>query len=187
MTNPHTSTTPRDRTLILVRHAKAEQVPGKPDRDRELTPRGRKDARAVGAWLRQASGDGVLPSGIIDLALCSTSERTRQTIEEICLGGASVKETRFDQRIYEASAAQLLDVLHEVRDSVSTVFLIGHAPGVPVLAAALAQDGAGSAEAVERLADSFPTSGTALLKFEGPWSDLAPETARLLDFVVPRG
>src|SRR5665647_1584015 len=36
-----------ERTLLLLRHAKAEQAPGKPDHERKLAPRGRKDARAV--------------------------------------------------------------------------------------------------------------------------------------------
>ena len=36
------STAAREKTLVLMRHAKAEQVLGKPDHDRELTARGRR-------------------------------------------------------------------------------------------------------------------------------------------------
>lgn len=176
-------TTPMsEHTLILVRHAKGEQVDGKRDHDRELTPRGRRDARAVGKWLSDES-----QAGGLDLVLCSTSQRTRQTLEAVLAGGASVKDTRFDERIYDASAATLLDVLREVPDSVNAVIVIGHAPGIPVLTTALAQDGAGSTDAAERLSHGFPTSGLAVLGFEGGWSALAPETAYLRDFVVPRG
>lgn len=176
-------TTPTiERTLILLRHAKGEQVEGKPDHDRELAPRGRKDARAVGQWLSDSSR-AMVP----DLVLCSTSERTRQTLDGVCAGGASVKDTHFDERIYEASAATLLDVLREVPDSVNAVLMIGHAPGIPVLATALAQDGAGSTDAIDRLSQGCPTSGLAVLGFEGRWAALAPETAYLRDFVVPRG
>lgn len=175
-------TTPTERTLILLRHGKAEQVEGKPDHDRELAPRGHEDARAVGQWLSDPS-QGV----VLDLALCSTSERTRQTLDEVCAGGVSVEDMRFDERIYDASAARLLDVLREVPDSVTTVLVIGHAPGIPVLATALAQEGAGSTEAMGRLSKSFPTSGLAILGFEGRWAALAPEAAYLRDFVVPRG
>jgi phosphohistidine phosphatase len=80
-----------------------------------------------------------------------------------------------------------LDVLLEVPDSVNTVLMIGHAPGIPVLATALARDGAGSTDAAERLSQGFPTSGLAVLGFEGRWSALAPGTAYLQEFVVPRG
>ena len=177
MTTPTT-----ERTLMLLRHAKAEQVQGKVDHDRELAPRGRRDARAVGQWLSDPSHAVVL-----DLALCSTSERTRQTLDAACAGGASVKEVLFDERIYDASAASLLDVLREVPDSVNNVLMIGHGPGIPVLATKLARNGTGSTDANDRLSKGFPTSGLAVLGVEGRWAALAPETAYLRDFVVPRG
>jgi phosphohistidine phosphatase len=177
-----TTTPTTERTLILLRHAKGEQVQGKPDHDRELSPRGRGDARAVGAWLSDPS-----QAVVLDLVLCSTSERTRQTLDGVCAGGASVKDTRFDERIYEGSAARLLDVLREVPDSVNTVLMIGHAPGIPVLAAALAHNDSGSTDVIDRLSLGFPTSSLAVLGFEGPWATLAPEAAYLRDFVVPRG
>jgi phosphohistidine phosphatase len=171
-----------ERTLLLLRHAKAQQSQGLPDHDRGLAVRGRRDARAVGQWLSDPSRDLAL-----DLALCSTSERTRQTLDGLCAGGALVRESRFDERIYNASAASLLGVLLEVPDSVNTVLLIGHAPGIPMLAMALAIGGTGSTKTLERLSKGFPTSGLAILGFEGGWADLAPETAYLREFVVPRG
>jgi phosphohistidine phosphatase len=186
MTTPTTPTTPTtqksERTLILVRHSKAEHVPGKSDHVRGLTQRGRGDARAIGGWLSDPSRAIVL-----DLVLCSTAKRARQTLDGICAGGASDKETRFDERVYDASAASLLDLLREVPDSAKTVLMIGHAPGIPVLATALAHDEYGSADALDRLSAGFHTSGLAVLGFEGPWAALAPETAYLHDFVVPRG
>ena len=169
------------RTLILVRHAEAEKVVGKPDHDRELAPRGRKDAYAVGEWISRELQPGVH----LDMVLCSTSERTRQTLHEVCAGGATFRETRFDERIYDGSAAGLIEVLREVPDTVRTVLVIGHAPGIPVLATVLAQDGAGSTDAAERLSHGFPTSGLAVLGFEGSWVTLEPDTAYLQEFVVP--
>ena len=177
-----TTTPTSERTLTLVRHSKAEHVPGKPDHDRELSPRGRKDARAIGIWLSDPSH-----AVVHELALCSTSERTRQTLDGICAGGAITKDTRFDERIYDAGAAGLLEVLREVPDSVSAVLMIGHAPGIPVLATSLAQADPGSRDVLDRLSLGFPTSGLAVLGFDGHWAELAPETAYLRDFVVPRG
>ncbi len=170
------------RTLLLLRHAKAEQVRGKPDHDRELAPQGRDDARAVGQWLSDPSRDLAL-----DLVICSTSQRARQTLEGLVGGGASVSEERFDERVYDAGVTALFDVLLEVPDSVGTVLLIGHAPGIPMLATELALEGMGSPEALERLSKGFPTSGLAILGFVDSWAVLAPETAHLREFVVPRG
>jgi len=177
-----TPTPTSDRTLTLVRHAKAEHVQGKPDHDRALAARGRRDAVAVGEWLSDPSH-----AVVHDLVLCSTSERTRQTLDGICAGGASVRETRFDERIYDASAAHLLDLLRDVPDTVKAIMVIGHAPGIPVLATALAHNNdLGSSEVMDRISNGFPTSALAVLGFEGSWSQLGPETASLRDFVVPR-
>lgn len=171
-----------ERTLTLVRHAKAEQVPGKPDHDRELAQRGRKDARAIGVWLSDPAH-----AVMQDLVLCSTAQRTRQTLDGIRAGGACPSDIRFDERIYEASAASLLEVLREVPDSVKTVLMIGHSPAVPVLATSLAHNDSGSSDVMDRLSLKFPTSGVAVLGFDGAWARLAPETAYLRDFVVARG
>jgi len=177
-----TPTPTSERTVTLVRHAKAEHVQGKPDHDRALAARGRRDAIAVGEWLSDPSREVVH-----DLVLCSTSERTRQTLEGICAGGASGRDTRFDERIYDASAAQLLNLLREVPDTVKAVMVIGHAPGIPVLATALAHNDSGSSDVMDRISNGFPTSALAVLGFDGSWSGLAPEMAYLRDFAVPRG
>jgi len=174
-------TTPTSgRNLFLVRHAKAEHVQGKPDHDRGLAPRGRKDARAIGVWLSRP--DHVV---VLDLVLSSTSERTRQTLDGVLAGGACAKDIRFDEGIYDASAASLLDLLREIPDSVNSVLMIGHAPGIPVLATALVHHDSGS-EVIERLSLGFPTAALAVLGFEGRWAMLAPESAYLRDFIVSR-
>ena len=177
-----TTTLSSERTLTLVRHAKAEHVQGKPDLDRGLAPRGRKDALAIGAWLSDPAH-----AVVHELAICSTAQRTRQTLDGIWAGGASAEVTRYEQRIYEASAASLLEVLREVPDSVRTVLMIGHAPGIPVLATSLAHNDSGSSDVMDRLSLGFPTSALAVLGFNGRWARLAPQTAYLRDFVVPRG
>lgn len=176
------TTTTSERTLILARHAKAKPDQNKPDHDRDLASRGHQDAHAVGVWLSDPSHPVAL-----DLALCSTSERTRQTLRDICDGGASPTQTRFDRRIYDGGASGLLEVLREVPDSVTAVLMIGHAPGIPVLATALARNDSGSSDVLDRLSLGFPTAGLAVLGFDGSWAALAPEAAHLRDFVVPRG
>ena len=172
-----------ERTLMLLRHAKAEQTHDAPDHGRELVPRGRDDARAVGQWLSDPLH--ALSPGLV---ICSTSERTRQTLDGLLAGGALVGEVQFDERVYDAGATSLLDVLQEVPDSVDTVLMIGHAPGIPMLATALALEGDGSADALERLSRGFPTCGLAILGFEDArWVALAAGTAHLREFVVLRG
>src|ERR1019366_9703498 len=83
-----TTTPTSERTLTMVRHAKAEHVQGKTDSDRELAARGRRDAHAIGVWLSDPSH-----AVLHELALCSPSERTRQTLHGIW---ADRKSTRLN-------------------------------------------------------------------------------------------
>ncbi len=168
-----------DRTLILLRHSKAEQSGYDDDHERELTKRGRADSRAAGAWLHERHIG-------VDEVLCSTAIRTRQTAEGVWEGGCVEADVHHDSRIYDASAERLLDVLREADPDANVVMLIGHAPGMPVLASLLA-DGEGDEAAHERMSSGFPTTGMAVLSYAGHWSDIGPGDAALEEFVVPRG
>ena len=113
-----------DRTLVLLRHAKAEQVPGKPDHDRELTDRGARDAAAAGTWLRD--------QGIVaELVICSTSRRTRQTWEFAARGGAHTEFVEYRRSVYQSGTSGILETIREDAGEVRTVVLVGHAPTHP--------------------------------------------------------
>lgn len=168
------------RRLILVRHAKSAW-PDVPDRDRPLAKRGRRQAPLAGAWLRSA---GCRP----DLVLCSPARRTRDTWELMAAELEEAGKVSYEERVYGASAAALLELVREVSTSVTTLLLVGHSPGLPDLAAELAGDspGASRGDALERLRAKFPTAAVAVLEVPGEWQDLAPGGARLAGFVVPR-
>jgi phosphohistidine phosphatase len=62
------------RRLILLRHGESALNPGGTDAERTLTANGREQAAAVGRYLKDQQ---LLP----DLALVSSSARTRETFE----------------------------------------------------------------------------------------------------------
>lgn len=164
---------PDVRTLILLRHAKSDYPIGVPDHDRPLSPRGRKDAPAAGAWLTQHCPP-------IDRALVSSAVRAQQTWDL-----ASVPcDTVTEPRIYEAAATVLVNLVVDLPDDLQTVVFVGHNPGLEDLAHALTRGG--DAAARQRLALKYPTSGVAVLQCDGTWLDLAAG-ADLVDFAVPRG
>ena len=168
-----------DRTLVLLRHAKAEQVPGKPDHDRELTERGRRDAGAAGAWLRD--------QGIVaELVICSTSRRTRQTWEYAARGGAHTEFVEYRRAVYQSGTSGILETIREDAGEVRTLVLVGHAPSIPDLASGLT-DGQGSQDAHAALGEGYPTCGLAVLKYAGEWPELALGDCRLERFHVCRG
>lgn len=161
------------RTLILLRHAKAEGAAASDDQ-RQLAERGRADAAAVGALLEDT---GFEP----DLVLCSSAVRTRETLEGVREGGLAVASdgVRYDDRIYNAEIDELLACLGEVADDVTQVLVIGHAPGIPDLAEHLADPRRSDNGAREVLSSGFPTSAFAVLAVPGSWAELADvEAAR---------
>ncbi|BDM70316.1 phosphohistidine phosphatase [Streptomyces nigrescens] len=179
-------TPPLPARLVVLRHAKSAWPPDVPDHERPLGKRGRRDAPAAG---RRLLADGCVP----DLVLCSTARRTRETWDLVAPELGARPEVVFEPRVYGASAAELLDVVREVPEQRRTVLLIGHQPGVQDVVLALAGQEEGErgrdadGEALGRVRAKFPTSGIAVLALRGAWADLAPGTATLTDFTVPRG
>ena len=161
------------RRLAVMRHAKAEQL-GRTDADRELAPRGRRDAAAAGAWLAEK---GLVP----DHALVSASTRTRQTWEAVADAAAWDVEPTFDHGLYAAGPESALDLIRLVPADARTVLVIGHNPTMGQLAQTL-EDGEGDDEAGNRMALGFPTSAVAVFEYDGAWSDLEATGARLVAF-----
>lgn len=167
-----------DKRLLLVRHSKAEQTAGVVDHDRQLTDQGRLDAQAVGAWLKAESI-------VCDLVICSTAMRTRQTWECAVRGGAHTEFVEFRRNVYLGGPAGILETIRDDAGDLETVLVVGHAPAVPAVASLLS-DGEGSAQAHQAMADGFPTSGIALLRYAGEWDALGPGTAELERFHIAR-
>jgi phosphohistidine phosphatase len=168
-----------DKVLILFRHAKAEDAPGKLDVDRELTGRGRRDARSAGRWLH---GHELGP----ELVLCSTATRTRQTWDEAVEGGACGESVEYVEDVYSGGAQRVLEVLREQADEAQVVLVVGHNPTMAALASGLTE-GNGSTAAHECLAQGFPTSALAVLRYAGGWDGLGFGTAQLERCHVARG
>ncbi len=166
--------TARRRTLVLLRHAKSAYPPGVADHDRPLAPRGIREAGLAGDWLRAN-----LPR--IDLVLCSTAERARQTAAHAAVENL----VKYVERLYGAGAATVIDEIRNVADDVGTLLVVGHEPTMSELALALAGDGSDVA-ATHQISTKYPTSGIAVLQVGGRWQHLTPAGAALVDFHLPR-
>ena len=148
-------------TLILLRHGKSDWSGGEPDHLRPLARRGRRQVPEAGRWL----ADNV---GVIDLAVVSPAERTRETWQLAAAELAVAPPVREDDRVYGGSARSLLGVLRELPGELETVVLVGHNPGVEDLVASLTGRGV-----------SMPTSALAVIELSVPWSDAANTAADL--------
>lgn len=168
------------RTLYLLRHAKSSwEDSSLADHDRPLAPRGRRAAPAMGRLMRE---EGFVP----ELVLCSTSERTRTTWARVAPFLGDDLQVEFDRELYGASAGRLLQIVRDLTDDVSRVLLIGHNPGLEMLANALAGE-EGPADELARMRRKFPTAALAVLAAdEEHWSALEAGGCRLDRFVRPK-
>jgi phosphohistidine phosphatase len=141
-----------------------------------LARRGRRASKTIAGYLKRQA---ITPS----LVLCSSSRRTRETLEQISAALGKAADVRIEESLYSASATRLLERLRGVDSRVSSVMIIGHDPAIKELALNLV----GSGTQLERLREKFPTGALATLAFRGNWSELRPATTELIAFVTPRG
>ncbi|MBS0221974.1 MAG: histidine phosphatase family protein [Proteobacteria bacterium] len=168
------------KTVLLLRHAKsAWGDPGLADHERPLNRRGEHAAEIM--------ADHIVRKGLRpDIILCSTALRTRQTLAPLLrrLDNPAPPIT-LEKGLYLASEAVLLARLQALPDDLRVALLIGHNEGIGELGGALAGDG--PAELLQALRGKFPTGALAILQAPiQQWAQLAPGSARLVEFVRPR-
>lgn len=152
------------RFLILMRHAKSSWAqPDLADHDRPLNGRGRRSAKALGDWLRD---QGWVPDNV----LCSTSQRTRETLARLAVNAP----VSFEHALFHATPKAMAQVLSHA--SGNTILMIGHNPGIADFAHAIVS----APPDHPRFAD-YPTGATLVARFDGGWSGGA-----VADFVIPR-
>lgn len=166
-------------TLVVLRHAKSSWEFAVADRDRPLSPRGKRDARAAGALLQAA---GLHP----DVALCSPASRARLTLEGALAGGLQAGAARIAPMLYESGPDEIVDELAATTEEVETLLIVSHLPTVEdVVELVCGPERKGPAW--DAFHTKYPTSGMAVLELDGPWSGLRDHAARLVRFETPRG
>ncbi|MFD7121092.1 SixA phosphatase family protein [Streptomyces sp. NPDC056652] len=164
------------RRIVLLRHAKADW-PDVADHERPLAERGRADAAVAG---RRLAETGIA----IDLALCSTSLRTRETWKLAVQELPQRPRTSYEERLYDATLGDLLALLNETPDEVNDLLLVGHNPGMHALGDALS--GAGEGDTIARMTRTgFATSAFAVIVFNGSWKSVEHGVGKLVDFWSP--
>ncbi|HEY5049910.1 MAG TPA: histidine phosphatase family protein [Acidothermaceae bacterium] len=174
--------------LFILRHAKAATHPPTAsggDHERPVAARGAAVLpRVARAIVNELEGHP------LDLVLCSTSTRTRETVELVAQAEPAVAAAplKLDGRLYLADPARLLKTLRKVPDGAATVLLCGHNPGLHQLALLLLGDD-GSENAPEhvpaRLRYDLPTAGLVVVDLDGSWTSMGIGAAKLRAFVVP--
>jgi phosphohistidine phosphatase len=162
--------------LHLLRHAKSSRKEDVEDHERPLSRRGRDAARRVGKHLPAMAGT-------LDLVLCSSALRTRETLDLVLAEFSPRPRTMVEDELYLASCERLMDRLRRLDEAQVNVLLIGHNPGLHELAIALAEK---SSPIFHRLTSGkFPTAAYASFQVPERWSGLGYSRNVLLAYATP--
>ncbi len=160
------------KSLYLMRHAKSDRdATYVGDKNRPLSARGLKDARRMGRILSRQHG-------IPEIVLCSTAQRTRETLDNLRMSvGWNETEVQYDDSIYLASLAQLLQCIRNLADTHESAMVIGHEPTMSLL----------SGQIVGGAAIQFPTAAISCIDLNmDQWRSLRPGLGSLRWHIVPR-
>ena len=160
------------KTLLILRHAKAQPDDPNGDWAREQTGRGRRNAAAIGAELLALVGR---PDAIVT----SDAARARQTAELVAEATGFDTPLTLEPDVYGADLATLIRIVRGLPDEAGCVVLVGHNPGLEELTAALTNSDAAAVH--------LPTAGLAHLEFAvARWDEVRPGRGRLLGLTTPR-
>jgi phosphohistidine phosphatase len=163
--------------LTILRHAKSSWDDPVADFDRPLNARGRKAAVTVGEELKRR---GVQ----FDCVIASPAKRVRETLDQLAKGYGGPLDLHFDERIYLASADNLLDLVRGIPDDVRSALIVGHNPGLHRLALLLTRD---DGALRQRIADNLPTAAVAGVELGAMrWSEVEPGSGEIVELILPR-
>ena len=167
-------------TLTLFRHAKSSWDDETfDDFERPLAQRGLEAAPRMGRALAELG-----PT--VDVVLCSTARRTRETLNLVLQELAPDQPlVQFDEALYHGLPEILFERILKYAGSARHILLVGHNPGLEILAVRLTNDG--DSEELRAMAHKFPTAAFAQLNFDvDAWSDLQAGSGHLTAFRTPR-
>ena len=163
--------------LLILRHAEAGHSFTGDDHSRTLTDYGQQQARSVGRWLLESEH---WPESTV----VSSAMRTRQTC--IWIGhelGEKAATPYLDDRLYLASPAQLCSAINETPETVQTLLVIAHMPGVQDLSMDLTSADSDEQTALD-MASHWPPAGLAVFSVSKPWAELDGRDAALAEFIT---
>jgi phosphohistidine phosphatase len=158
------------KSLIVLRHGKAESPGGVPDFDRSLAGRGTRDAVRVGEVLVEKN---LAP----DLIVTSTANRAHSTARLVAEGCHYSGEIIPVDDLYLPTQSAILATVRDIPEEHSRVVIVGHNPGFGMFAMKFGNG-----------VDHFPTCAWAHVGFDVEfWGEVTQTTkSKGLDFWYPK-
>ena len=167
------------KTLSLLRHAKSSwDHPALPDFERPLNERGRRAAARMGKYIAEHDLEP-------DSISCSSAVRTRQTLDLVIPHFKTPPKIEYQDALYHAEPDALLKAVKSATGH--HVLLIGHNPGLHMMALKFASSTQSDQGALKRLAMKYPTAALASFTLNiTDWEDASAEKSVLTRFVTPK-
>ena len=111
-----------NKTIYLLRHANAQNDLSSDDFSRSLSDYGIQQAQELGETLKKKL---ILPNKVY----CSNAIRTQQTFEKLHLD-IDTKDVILSPDLYNANETKYYDFINMTDESVSSILIVGHNPGI---------------------------------------------------------
>ena len=161
------------KTLLVVRHAKSSwEIGTLNDFDRPLNDRGKKDAPIMARRLLDRKI-------AIDAFVSSPAKRAKKTAELFCeVYDKKISSVSYITMLYHAGGDVFYDVISQLDDSLNSVILFSHNPGITEFVNTLTTD-------VQ--IDNMPTCGIFAVQVSiDKWSDFKKAKRDFLFFDYPK-
>lgn len=161
------------KTLLIVRHAKSSwDNHTLSDFDRPLNDRGQRDAPEM--------ADRLLKRKVqIDAFVSSPAKRAKKTAVIFAKAyGREKDEVILQESLYHATERDFFNVIAALPETLSTVAVFSHNPGLTDFANTLGQGNI--------RVDNVPTCGIFAVSFEGPWESVKNASREFLFFDYPK-
>jgi phosphohistidine phosphatase len=158
------------KTLLIIRHAKAESSFTLNDFERPLNERGKKDAPVMAQRLLDKKI-------VIDAFVSSPARRAKKTAELFYETYKAHDDIILISALYHAPAEMFFDVIKKVDDKFDTIAVFAHNPGITYFVNQLA---------AVRI-DNMPTCAVFAVKVNcNNWKDFAKAKKDFLFFDYPK-
>ena len=156
--------------LILLRHAKSSWKDASlDDFDRPLNRRGKKDAPIMADKLDKRKIK-------IDLIISSPAKRTNETAKIFANILGYESEIIFNDKLYEASYKEILNVINLIDDKYQNVLLVCHNPGITNLVNYIS----------DYFIENISTSGIVGLSTNSSWKNINENGCSFLFYDYPK-
>jgi len=159
--------------LILLRHAKSSwEHEHLDDFDRPLADKGIKACKTIRDYIENKK---LFP----DLIICSSSDRTKETISLIFKNNLNKLKIIYSGELYLSNVNKIINIISRTNDKIKRLMIVGHNPEMELL--------------VEKITgkefpyEKFNTAGLAILELNiKSWAEIKSKTGKLSLFITPK-